>query len=125
MAFEPKHACPALTLIELLVVNTIIAVLATAVVALAPMGRGKAQLAADTRKLRDIGGAMASYASDNNMTLPCQATTISGNNTSESEPPRFNFHEAVDRYSGPVSGFNPKCTPVKMPPSSRIEPPMG
>ena len=107
MACKPKHASPAFTLVELLVVITIIAVLAAAVFALVPMVRGKALMAADTQKLRDIGSAVASFASDNNMTLPCEATPINGTNTSESEPPRFCFHEAVDRYLGPVTGFNP------------------
>ena len=104
---KSKHAPPAFTLVELLVVITIIAVLAAAVFAVVPMVRGKAQMAADTQKLREIGTAVASFASDNNMTLPCESTPITGTNTSESEPPRFCFHEAVDRLLGPVSGFNP------------------
>jgi len=107
MTCKSKHASPAFTLVELLVAIAVLAVLAAAVLALIPMARGKALMASDTQKLRDLGAAIASFASDNNMTLPCESTPIAGTNTSESEPPRFCFHEAVDRYLGPVSGFNP------------------
>lgn len=102
------NSASAFTLVELLVVITIIVALAAAILALIPLARGKALMAADTVKLRDIAAATASFASDNSMTLPCESTPISGTNASDSEPPRFCFHEAVDRYLGPVSGFNPR-----------------
>jgi prepilin-type N-terminal cleavage/methylation domain-containing protein len=108
MKCKPKDASPAFTLVELLVVITMIAALAAAIFAMAPLVRGKALMAADTQKLRDIATAVTSFAADNNMTLPCESTPISRTNTSESAPPRFCFHKAVDRYLGPVSGFNPR-----------------
>lgn len=100
-----KHAPPAFTLVELLVVITIVAVLAAAVFALVPMVRGKALMAADTQKLREIGTALASFSGDFNNSLPNDSannkTRIPGAND------QFVFHEQVDRYLGTVPDFNP------------------
>jgi prepilin-type N-terminal cleavage/methylation domain-containing protein len=105
MARKSKDAPPAFTLVELLVVITIVAVLAAAGFALVPMVRAKALMAADIQKLRDIGGALASFTGDFNNSLPNDSannrTRIPGAND------QFVFHEQVDRYLGTVPNFNP------------------
>lgn len=60
----------AFTMVELLVVVAIIAVLASLLFSLASRMRMKASSAISTSNLRQIGAAIAHYASDNNTTLP-------------------------------------------------------
>jgi prepilin-type N-terminal cleavage/methylation domain-containing protein len=60
----------AFTMVELLVVIAIIAVLATLLFSLASSMRKKASSATSVANLHQIGTAIASYASDNNSTLP-------------------------------------------------------
>ena len=101
---------PGFTLVELLVVVAIIIVLAALAFTLLPGMRNRAVMAADTQKLREIGVAMAAYASENHNTLPNSNDRIPGTSTDPRyNPDRWAFHEAVDRYLGPPPPrFNPR-----------------
>lgn len=67
---NPKKPNAAFTLVEMLVVIVIIATLAALLFTLATRMRMKASSAISTTNLRQIGAAIAGYATDNNGTLP-------------------------------------------------------
>lgn len=120
----------AFTLVELLVVIAIIAVLASLLFSLTSGMRNKASSAISTSNLRQIGMAIASYASDNNSTLPgpiltdqfprYQNNAISGqlgwllkeHLPSESQPdnpqPRMFYTTALDYPAAKADARNPR-----------------
>ncbi|MEY3897375.1 MAG: hypothetical protein RLZZ214_2896 [Verrucomicrobiota bacterium] len=67
---KPHQYQAAFTLVELLVVITIIAVLAGLLFPLATNMRKRASSAISVANLRQVGASIATYASDNNSTLP-------------------------------------------------------
>jgi len=65
----------------------------------------KAWTTQDMTKLRQIGQAAQAYASDNNGRLPNIESPIPGTSLSSTQPDRFDWQEAVDRYLPPVATF--------------------
>jgi prepilin-type N-terminal cleavage/methylation domain-containing protein/prepilin-type processing-associated H-X9-DG protein len=106
------------TLVELLVVITIIVVLAAISFSVTARVKDQAISAADTRKFRQVGIALASIAQDNFGIIPHGnlAKDTNGNflypgaairGTDAGAGDRFNFHEMIDRYFPPPPTFNP------------------
>ena len=108
------------TLVELLVVILIIVVLAGITFTVSSRVRDQAITATDTGKFRQVGVALAGISQDNNGVIPhgnmakdangsllYPGATIPGTESAAGQGDRYNFHEMLDRYFPPPSGYNP------------------
>ena len=93
------------TLIELLVVIAVIALLAALAYPAIQTAIKRSWTTQDINKLRQIGTALNLYVQDNNGRLPNPGIPIPGTAVSPTDPDRFVWQEAVDRYLPPKPGY--------------------